>query len=67
MNSYNSCNIQHNTVVINRKEAEDKSELLGKIGKGITEKLNCKSIEWARNSYSMQSLFFTGVIVLPLV
>ena len=37
LNFYNSCNIQHDTVVINRKEAVDKLELSGKIAKGITE------------------------------
>lgn len=37
LNFYNNCEIFHDTVVINRKEATDKLTLSGKLAKGITE------------------------------
>lgn len=37
LNFYNNCEIFHDTVVINRKEAADKLTLSGKLAKGITE------------------------------
>ena len=37
LNFYNNCEIFHDTVIINRKEATDKLTLSGKLAKGITE------------------------------
>ena len=37
LNFYNNCEIFHDTVIINRKEATDKLTLFGKLAKGITE------------------------------
>lgn len=37
LNFYNSCDIFHETVIINRKEAVDKLALSGKLAKGITD------------------------------
>lgn len=37
LNFYNSCDIFHETVIINRKEAIDKLALSGKLAKGITD------------------------------
>ena len=41
LNFYNSCEIFHDTVVINRKEATDKLSLSGKLARGITEMIRC--------------------------
>lgn len=37
LNFYNNCEIFHDTVIINRKEATDKLTFSGKLAKGITE------------------------------
>ena len=40
LNFYNNCEIFHDTVVINRKEAIDKLALSGKLTKGIRDMIN---------------------------
>lgn len=40
LNFYNNCEIFHDTVVINRKEAMDKLSLSGKLAKGIRDMIN---------------------------